>query len=47
MRDAITAYQFDRIYGGWFDRVVSTDAKNAVVRSADRYIRAQEQRLSD
>jgi len=47
IRDEIEQYHFDRIYGGWFERVVSTDARNAVLRSADRYIRALEQRLSE
>ena len=47
IRDAIAPYRFDRIYGGWFERVVSADAKNAVLRSAERYIRAQEERLPD
>ena len=47
IRDEIEQYHFDRIYGGWFERVVSTDARNAVLRSADRYIRALEGRLGD
>jgi hypothetical protein len=29
---------YDRIYGGWWDREVRSDAKRAVSRSADRYI---------
>jgi hypothetical protein len=33
-------WEFDRLYGAWFDRVVDTDAKAAVYRSADRYRRA-------
>jgi hypothetical protein len=33
-------WEFDRLYGAWFDRVVDTDAKAAVHRSADRYRRA-------
>lgn len=36
--DAVAPYPFDRIYGGWRDKIVATDAKNAVTRSADRYI---------
>ena len=36
---SVEPYQFDRIYGGWYERVVSTGAKTAVARSADRYIR--------
>jgi hypothetical protein len=30
---------FDRIYGGWWDSVIAEGAKQAVERSADRYIR--------
>jgi glyoxylase-like metal-dependent hydrolase (beta-lactamase superfamily II) len=37
---AVEPFQFDRIYGGWWDRVVATDAKAAVARSAERYIAA-------
>lgn len=40
IREAIEPYTFDRIYGAWWGRVVHTDAKEAVRRSADRYIRA-------
>ncbi len=35
-------YTFDRLYGAWFDRVVRTDAKAAVLRSAKRYVQALE-----
>jgi hypothetical protein len=44
--DAITPYAFDRLYGGWFERIVSADAHTAVLRSADRYITALERPLS-
>lgn len=44
--DAITPYAFDRLYGGWFERIVSADAHAAVLRSADRYITALERPLS-
>lgn len=37
---AVEPYAFDRIYGAWWERVVDSDAKNAVRRSAERYIRA-------
>jgi glyoxylase-like metal-dependent hydrolase (beta-lactamase superfamily II) len=37
---AVEPFAFDRIYGGWFDKIVPTDAKAAVTRSAERYIRA-------
>lgn len=40
IRDAITPYNFERLYGGWFESIVVEDAKNAVIRSADRYLRA-------
>lgn len=42
IRNRIRPYDFERLYGGWFDSIVSEDAKNAVVRSADRYIYALE-----
>jgi hypothetical protein len=35
----VAAYRFDRIYGGWWDRVVDRDGPAAIQRSADRYIR--------
>ena len=41
---AVEPYQFDRIYGAWWGKSVFTDAKMAVVRSADRYIRAIQDR---
>lgn len=37
---AVEPYAFDRIYGAWWGRVVREDAKSAVARSAERYIRA-------
>lgn len=40
IRDTIAPYQFERIYGAWFERVVAHDAHTVVHRSADRYIRA-------
>jgi hypothetical protein len=36
---AVEPYAFDRLYGGWWDSVVRSDAKAAVRRSAERYIR--------
>ena len=36
----VEPYSFDRIYGGWWDRVVADDAKAAVARSVERYITA-------
>jgi len=37
---AVEPLSYDRIYGGWFDRVIFSDAKAVVIRSADRYLRA-------
>lgn len=36
---SVEPYAFDRIYGGWWDRVIERDGKAAIRRSADRYIR--------
>lgn len=38
--DSVEPYEFDRIYGGWWDSIVKSDAKTVVKRSAERYIRA-------
>jgi len=35
----LAPYRFDRVYGAWWRRVVRTDGKAAVARSADRYLR--------
>ena len=35
----VAPYSFERIYGAWWDRVVLSDAKEAVRRSAERYAR--------
>jgi glyoxylase-like metal-dependent hydrolase (beta-lactamase superfamily II) len=45
MRAAIEPYQFDRLYAAWFGRIVPSDAKERVQRSADRYIIAVEEGL--
>ena len=37
---AIEPFEFERIYGGWWDRVIQQDGKLAVQRSADRYLAA-------
>ena len=37
---AVDPFAFERIYGAWFDRVVAEDARAAVHRSAERYLRA-------
>jgi glyoxylase-like metal-dependent hydrolase (beta-lactamase superfamily II) len=36
---AVAPYDYDRIYGGWWHTVVERDAKAAVERSAERYLR--------
>jgi hypothetical protein len=36
---AVRPYSFDRIYGGWWDRVTKSDGKGAVERSARRYLK--------
>ena len=35
--DAVAPYPFDRIYGGWWDRNVSSNAKQILEDSAKRY----------
>jgi hypothetical protein len=47
MCDTISAYDFTRLYGAWFERIVSSQARTAVIRSADRYIQALEYILPD
>jgi hypothetical protein len=37
---AVEPFQFERIYGAWWDRVVESDAKAAVARSTERYLKA-------
>jgi hypothetical protein len=37
---AVEPYEFDRIYSSWKDRVVISGGKEAVRRSAERYVRA-------
>jgi glyoxylase-like metal-dependent hydrolase (beta-lactamase superfamily II) len=39
---AVEPYPFDRIYGAWWERVVPEGGKEAVMRSAERYIAALE-----
>jgi len=45
--NAIEPFAFDRLYGGWLERAIWQDAKKAVMRSAERYIRAIEGRGLD
>ena len=42
MVERLEPYPFERVYGAWFGAVVRADAKAAVHRSAERYIRALE-----
>jgi len=37
---AVEPFAYERLYGIWFDRIVASDAKGAVARSAARYIQA-------
>jgi hypothetical protein len=36
---AVAPYEFERIYGGWWDRVTQRDGKGSVERSARRYLK--------
>jgi hypothetical protein len=36
--DSIAPFEFDRIYGAWWERVVPSGGKEAVSRSAQRYV---------
>ena len=38
--ERIEPFPFDHIYGGWWQANVLADAKAAVARSAERYLRA-------
>jgi hypothetical protein len=40
IRGVLETLAFDRIYGAWWDTVVSPDAKAKALRSADRYMAA-------
>ncbi len=37
---AVDPFSYDRIYGAWWDKVVQREAKTAVARSAERYLKA-------
>jgi glyoxylase-like metal-dependent hydrolase (beta-lactamase superfamily II) len=39
---AVAPFEFDRIYGAWWNHIVKSEAKAAVERSASRYIAAIE-----
>lgn len=36
--NALEPFAFEKIYGGWWHSIVERDAKNAVKRSAERYV---------
>jgi hypothetical protein len=36
--DAVRPYAYDRLYGGWWEPVLRTNAAQVVERSAERYI---------
>lgn len=40
MTAALEPFEFDRVYGAWFGKVIDADAHDAVRRSAERYVRA-------
>ncbi len=40
--EKLEPWEFDRIYGGWWGEIVARDGKEAVRRSAERYIAAIE-----
>jgi hypothetical protein len=40
IRETMEPFSFDQIYGGWWNANVLSDAKAAVARSAERYLRA-------
>ena len=40
MVEKLEPYEFDRVYGAWWGRVVAEDGKGAVRRSAERYVAA-------
>ena len=43
---AVESYAFERLYGGWWDKVVKSEAKAAVMRSAERYCQIIEKETS-
>ena len=42
IRDTIETYPFERLYSAWFETIVESDAHQAVIRSAERYIQTLE-----
>ena len=43
----VASHRFDRVYGGWWDRVIERDGAAAIERSADRYIRWLDGRVGE
>jgi hypothetical protein len=41
--DAVAPYEYDRIYGAWWDRHVERNAQAAVARSVERYVAGLEE----
>lgn len=44
---AVEPYAYDRIYSAWWEKVTAADAKQAVHRSAERYIAALEEKTPE
>jgi hypothetical protein len=40
IRGVVASLDFDRLYGAWWERIITGDARAKVLRSADRYIDA-------
>ncbi len=40
IRAVLAGLEFDRVYGGWWERVIDRDGHTKVLRSADRYLKA-------
>jgi glyoxylase-like metal-dependent hydrolase (beta-lactamase superfamily II) len=40
---AVAPFDYDRVYGAWWDRHIEQDARAAVARSVERYVAALEQ----
>ncbi|KOX11627.1 beta-lactamase [Streptomyces sp. NRRL B-3648] len=40
--ELLAGYRFDRIYGAWWDRVVTADGNEVLTRSVERYLRHEQ-----
>jgi hypothetical protein len=38
--EALAPLRYDRLYSSWWDKVIGSDAKAVVARSAERYLEA-------